>query len=96
MTFGLPVALVRVLERADGREELHWMDRPDQGWGATSIPWTWTELARLPGWNVGRFFRDKHSEGFWMIATTSRNGLYGAPEWEPYQHDGSTPLGVVA
>ncbi|OHV32868.1 hypothetical protein BBK14_33775 [Parafrankia soli] len=96
LMFGHPTALVRILERPGRPRELHLMDRPDQGWGSTSLPWTWAELARLPGWNIGRHFRDEHSEGFWMIATTSRNGLYGDPTWESYEHDGSTLLGVPA
>lgn len=68
--------LVRLWERAsteNGPAVQHpapqpWlMDRPEEGWGSTGYPWTWSELARLAGWRIGRPYRDEHSDGFWLI-----------------------------
>lgn len=47
-------------------EELHPMDRPEEGWASFSYPTTWAKLRRFVGWRVGRQFRDEHSEGFWL------------------------------
>lgn len=62
--------LVRFLERrtVDGytRTELHLMNKPEDGWSSRSYVWTWEELVRLVGWDVGRRYADEHSEGFWL------------------------------
>ncbi|MFB6398317.1 hypothetical protein [Polymorphospora lycopeni] len=65
--------LVRELDRTppagwttERRVELHVMNRPDRGFAETSYRWTWEEMAHLPGWRVGRQYRDEHSEGFWL------------------------------
>ena len=66
--------LVRILEKPilrdrevlGYREEPWAMNKPEDGWASFGYPWTWHELARLPGWTVGRAYRDEHSEGFWL------------------------------
>lgn len=61
----------RVLVRVhpeDGRPYL--MNRPEDGWASMARRWTWQELARLDGWEVGRRHRDEHGEGFWLERAT--------------------------
>jgi hypothetical protein len=48
------------------RDEPWLMNRPEDGWASFGYPWTWAELARLPGWTVGRRHMDEHSDGFWL------------------------------
>lgn len=44
----------------------HLMNRPEEGWASLAKRWTWQDLARLDGWEVGRRHRDEHSDGFWL------------------------------
>lgn len=76
LTAFTPDVLVRILPR-EGGDELHVMNRPEEGWDSLSFPWTWVQIARLKGWRVGRHHRDEHGEGFWLHALRQRNGLYG-------------------
>jgi hypothetical protein len=55
--------LVRV-HPVDGRPYL--MSRPEDGWASLAKRWTWQDLARLDGWEIGRRHRDEHSDGFWI------------------------------
>jgi hypothetical protein len=55
--------LVRVHPH-DGR--LYLMNRPEDGWASLGLRWTWQDLARLNGWEIGRRYRDEHSDGFWL------------------------------
>lgn len=55
--------LVRV-HPTDGRPYL--MNRPEDGWASLGRRWTWQDLARLDGWEIGRCYRDEHSDGFWL------------------------------
>ncbi|MGW0899736.1 hypothetical protein ACWD0G_22610 [Streptomyces goshikiensis] len=34
-------------------------------------PWTWAEVSRLEGWELGRRYRDVVGEGFWLHRTTA-------------------------
>ncbi|MFE2524792.1 hypothetical protein ACFXEL_11200 [Streptomyces sp. NPDC059382] len=34
-------------------------------------PWTWAEVSRLEGWELGRRYRDAAGEGFWLHRTTA-------------------------
>lgn len=57
----------RVLVRihpVDGRPCL--MNRPEDGWASLALRWTWQDLARLDGWEVGRRYHDEHGDGFWL------------------------------
>jgi hypothetical protein len=57
----------RVLVRIhphDGR--LYLMNRPEDGWASGALRWTWAEVARLNGWEIGRRHHDEHSDGFWL------------------------------
>jgi hypothetical protein len=57
----------RVLVRihpSNGRPYL--MNRPEDGWASLGLRWTWQDLARLDGWEIGRRHRDEHSDGFWL------------------------------
>jgi len=57
----------RVLVRihpVDGRPYL--MNRPEDGWASLAKRWTWQDLARLDGWEIGRQHSDEHSDGFWL------------------------------
>ena len=56
--------LVRIHER-DGKPWL--MNNPDHGWASFGYPWTWEELARLGGWEVGRSYCDADGDGFWLV-----------------------------
>jgi hypothetical protein len=47
--------------------ELHLMHAPGRGWSSTSDLWTWEELRRLTGWELGRQFEDEHSAAFWLV-----------------------------
>ncbi|GAB1646879.1 hypothetical protein [Krasilnikovia sp. MM14-A1259] len=42
------------------------MDDPERGWQAGAEPWSWQQLARVPGWQVGRRHHDAHGPGFWL------------------------------
>lgn len=55
--------LVRV-HPTDGRPYL--MNRPEDGWASLARRWTWQDLARLDGWEIGRRYSDEHSAGFWL------------------------------
>lgn len=55
--------LVRV-HPVDGRPYL--MNRPADGWASLGLRWTWQDLARLDGWEIGRRHRDEHGDGFWL------------------------------
>jgi hypothetical protein len=55
--------LVRV-HPSDGRPYL--MNRPEDGWASLALRWTWQDLARLDGWEIGRSHRDEHGGGFWL------------------------------
>lgn len=55
--------LVRV-HPSDGRPYL--MNRPEDGWASLGLRWTWQDLARLEGWEIGRRHHDEHSDGFWI------------------------------
>lgn len=39
---------------------------PDRGWASGAIRYTWSEIARLDGWELGRRHFDEHGEGFWL------------------------------
>jgi hypothetical protein len=57
----------RVLVRihpSDGRPYL--MNRPEDGWASLGLRWTWQDLARLDGWEIGRRHRDEHGDAFWL------------------------------
>ncbi|MCY0923514.1 MULTISPECIES: hypothetical protein [unclassified Streptomyces] len=41
------------------------VDRLDGG-----RPWTWAEVSRLEGWELGRRYRDASMEGFWLHRVT--------------------------
>ncbi len=60
--------LVRV-HPSDGRPYL--MNRPEDGWASLAKRWTWQDLARLDGWEIGRRHCDEHSDGFWLIRATA-------------------------
>jgi hypothetical protein len=82
--------LVRILERinAEGRPvrvELHLMNRPEDGWASRSYQWTWEELARLAGWEVGARRRDEHSDGFWLVKINP-DATDGMPSPCPHGH----------
>lgn len=55
--------LVRV-HPSDGRPYL--MNRPEDGWASLGLRWTWQDLARLDGWEIGRRYSDEHGDGFWL------------------------------
>ncbi|MEU8642303.1 hypothetical protein AB0C91_10335 [Streptomyces sp. NPDC048674] len=55
--------LVRV-HPVDGRPYL--MNRPEDGWASLAKRWTWQDMARLDGWEIGRRHRDEHGDGFWI------------------------------
>ena len=57
----------RVLVRihpSDGRPYL--MNRPEDGWASLGLRWTWQDLARLDGWEIGRRHQDADGDGFWL------------------------------
>jgi hypothetical protein len=61
----------RVLVRIhphDGR--LYLMNRPEDGWASGALRWTWAEIARLDGWEIGHRHRDEHGDGFWINRAT--------------------------
>jgi hypothetical protein len=89
-----PVVLVRLKEHQGNRgiagqsECTPWvMNRPDNGWGEHGEPWSWEDLARVPGWRVGRQYRDVHSEGFWLHACRRKTAggayVYGVGDVVP-------------
>ena len=55
------------------------MNQPGKGWDSSSEVWTWEELARLEGWQVGRAHEDEHGQGFWLHATRQRGAVTGRP-----------------
>ena len=65
----------RVLVRVgqDGRRP-YLMDRPEDGWASLAKRWTWQELARLEGWEVGPRYSDEHSAGFWLLRAGVQQG----------------------
>lgn len=61
----------RVLVRIHPHDgHLHLMNRPEDGWASMSQRWTWFELARLEGWEIGRAHQDEHGDGFWLIRSS--------------------------
>lgn len=56
----------RVLVRIGQGGAPYLMNRPEDGWASVARRWTWQDLARLDGWTIGRTYRDKHSDGFWL------------------------------
>ncbi|CAM5479778.1 MULTISPECIES: hypothetical protein [Streptomyces] len=42
---------------------------PDERDYRNRRPWSWDEAARVPGWDLGRFYVDEHGEGFWLERT---------------------------
>ncbi|MEU7737864.1 hypothetical protein AB0B51_33185 [Streptomyces griseus] len=47
------------------------MNRPDDGWASLALRWTWQDLARLDGWEIGRRHVDEHGDGFWLNRCTT-------------------------
>lgn len=33
-------------------------------------PWTWDDVVRVPGWDLGSMYFDEHGDGFWLKRTT--------------------------
>jgi len=57
----------RVLVRIHPHDgHLYLMNRPEDGWASLGLRWTWAEIARLDGWEIGRHHNDEHSDGFWI------------------------------
>ncbi len=64
----------RLIARPDPQRRglVHVFNNPDfADWGHWAWWWTWQELARVDGWEVGRGFWDEHGPGFWLIRTTA-------------------------
>lgn len=61
----------RVLVRIGARGAPYLMNRPEDGWASVARRWTWQDLARLDGWEIGRRYEDKHSAGFWLERATT-------------------------
>ncbi|MFD7661305.1 hypothetical protein [Streptomyces sp. NPDC059788] len=57
----------QILVRISATDGPHLMNRSEDGWASLSQRWTWSDLARIDGWEIGRRFRDEHSDGFWLI-----------------------------
>lgn len=58
----------RVLARIHPHDgHVYLMNRPEDGWASGAQRWTWAEVARIDGWEIGRRYRDEHSDGFWLI-----------------------------
>ncbi|MEV4116171.1 hypothetical protein [Nonomuraea sp. NPDC049695] len=55
----------------------HVMDHAETGWASPSQRWSWTDIARLEKWRLGRPHRDEHSDGFWLHATHATDSFYG-------------------
>ena len=60
----------RVLVRIHSDGHLYLMNRPDDGWTSSAKRWTWQDLARLEGWEIGRRHHDEHGDGFWLERAT--------------------------
>jgi len=61
----------RVLVRVHDRDgDAHLMNRPEDGWASCGYRWSWADLSRLEGWDVGSQHHDEHGEGFWLTRTT--------------------------
>lgn len=57
----------RVLVRIHPHDgHLYLMNRPEDGWASGAHRWTWAEVARLDGWEIGRRHNDEHGDGFWI------------------------------
>lgn len=57
----------RVLVRIHPHDgHLYLMNRPEDGWASGALRWTWAEVARIEGWDIGRRHHDEHSDGFWI------------------------------
>lgn len=56
-----------VLVRVDRQGHPWLMNRPEDGWGSRGHRWTWTDLAALDGWSIGRRANDEFSEAFWLV-----------------------------
>jgi hypothetical protein len=83
----LPADTDRVLVRLKEREgDFGWtgtpaptpyvVDDPEAGWASPRYRWTWENLVRLRGWNLGPQHRDEHGDGFWLIKVDPAQ-LYG-------------------
>ncbi|WP_188186982.1 hypothetical protein [Nonomuraea sp. SYSU D8015] len=56
------------------------MNKPETGWSSSARQWTWDDLARVQGWELGNRYSDEHGDGFWLHAAhDATNGIYGAP-----------------
>lgn len=62
----------RVLVRIHERHGPMLMNRPEDGWASLGFFWSWSELSRLEGWDIGPKYTDEHSEGFWLIRSKER------------------------
>lgn len=70
----LPAFDDRVLVRIHQHDShLYLMNKPEGGWASGALRWTWAEVGRLDGWEIGRRYHDEHGDGFWLIR-------YGATE----------------
>lgn len=57
----------RVLVRIHPHDgHLYLMNRPEDGWASLALRWTWQDVARLDGWEIGRRYSDEHGDGFWL------------------------------
>ena len=67
-----------VLVRISDRGAPYVMNKPEQGWSSLAQKWTWDDIARLRGWELGRRHNDEYGEGFWLHAVGEPvNGIYG-------------------
>jgi hypothetical protein len=63
----------RVLVRIwppDGQPRL--MNHPEKGWSSFAYRWSWSDLARLVGWEIGRLEHDGTSQCFWLTRVTAK------------------------
>lgn len=51
---------------------LYLMNRPEDGWASGAQRWTWAEVARIDGWEIGRRHHDDHGDGFWIVRCDSK------------------------
>lgn len=52
------------------------VDDPEAGWASPRYRWSWENLVRLRGWNLGPRYNDAHGEGFWLVKVDPAQ-LYG-------------------
>ncbi|MFJ3084729.1 hypothetical protein ACIPJG_33960 [Streptomyces halstedii] len=55
-----------VLVRIHRDGYVYLMNRAEAGWASGAMRWTWQDIARLDGWEIGRQYFDEHSDGFWL------------------------------